>query len=112
MAEPSGTGPRHPAGRILLSSPYGQSTGIGEVKEVQREVTCWTDQSVAALQDALDDADWDMFRCSSDDINVLTEAVVGFVGKLADDTVKKNNQNDFSDERSRAAAYNVGLANW
>ncbi|KAK3545220.1 hypothetical protein QTP70_002065 [Hemibagrus guttatus] len=34
---------------------------------------------VATLQYALDDADWDMFRCSSDDINVFTEAVVGFI---------------------------------
>ncbi|KAK3513076.1 hypothetical protein QTP70_000955 [Hemibagrus guttatus] len=55
----------------------------------QMEVACWTDQSVAALQDALDGTDWDMFRHSSDDINVFTEAVVGFIRKLADDTVKK-----------------------
>ncbi|KAK3563921.1 hypothetical protein QTP86_004863 [Hemibagrus guttatus] len=34
--------------------------------------------SVAALQDALDDADWNMFRCSSDDVNLFTEVVVGF----------------------------------
>ncbi|KAK3507146.1 hypothetical protein QTP70_008620 [Hemibagrus guttatus] len=48
----------------------------------------WTDQSLA-LQDALNDADWDMFRRSSDDINVFTEAVAGFIGKLVDDTVQK-----------------------
>ncbi|KAI5102918.1 hypothetical protein C0J45_6499 [Silurus meridionalis] len=55
----------------------------------QREVARWTDQSVAALQDTLDDADWNMFRRSSDDVNMFMEAVVGFIGKLADDTVAK-----------------------
>uniref|UniRef100_A0A3P9JDD6 Reverse transcriptase domain-containing protein n=1 Tax=Oryzias latipes TaxID=8090 RepID=A0A3P9JDD6_ORYLA len=89
---------------------------------VQREVARWTGQSVAALQDALEDADWGMFRNSSDDINVFTEAVVGFVGKLADDTVQKTkirtfpNQKPWVDKtirdalRSRTAAYNAGLA--
>ncbi|KAK3526575.1 hypothetical protein QTP70_030713 [Hemibagrus guttatus] len=31
----------------------------------------------------------EFFSHSSDDINVFTEAVVGFIGKLADDTVQK-----------------------
>ncbi|XP_060729152.1 uncharacterized protein LOC132847667 [Tachysurus vachellii] len=86
---------------------------------VQREVARWTDQSVAALQDALDDADWDMFRHSSDDVNMFTEAVVG---KLADDTVQKATIRMFPIQkpwvnkpirdalRSRSAAYNTGLA--
>ncbi|RXN08511.1 leucine-rich repeat-containing 24-like protein [Labeo rohita] len=76
-------------------------------------------QSVPALQDALDDADWDMFRNSSDDVNVFTEAVVGFIGKLADDTAQKMtirtfpNQKPWVDKtirdalRSRTAAYNL-----
>ncbi|KAK3505997.1 hypothetical protein QTP70_003344, partial [Hemibagrus guttatus] len=88
----------------------------------QREVVRWTDQSVAALQDTLDDADWDMFWCSSDDINVFTEAVVGFIGKLADDNVKKTiirtfpNKKPWVDKtihdalRSHAAVYSTGLA--
>ncbi|KAK3519756.1 hypothetical protein QTP70_003911 [Hemibagrus guttatus] len=79
------------------------------------------DQSVDALQDALDDADWDMFCRSSDDINMFTEAVLGFIGKLADDTVQKTiirtfpNQKPWVDKtihdalRSCAAAYNAGL---
>ncbi|KAK2852938.1 hypothetical protein Q7C36_008139 [Tachysurus vachellii] len=89
---------------------------------VQREVTRWTDQLVATLQDALDDADWDMFRLSADDVIMFTEVVVGFIGKLADDTVQKTtirafpNQKPWVDKtirdalRSRSAAYNTGLA--
>lgn len=50
----------------------------------------WMDQSVVALQGTLDDADWHMFRCSYDDINVFTKAVVGFK--------KKNHQNVFQPE--------------
>ncbi|KAK3545527.1 hypothetical protein QTP70_008036 [Hemibagrus guttatus] len=80
------------------------------------------DQSGAALRDALDDTDRDMFRRSSDDINVFTEAVVGFISKLADDTVQKMiirtfpNHKPWVDKtirdalRSCATAYNVGLA--
>ncbi|KAK1797598.1 hypothetical protein P4O66_000791 [Electrophorus voltai] len=56
---------------------------------VQREVVRWTDQSVAALQDALDDADWDMFQRRTDDVSEFTEAVVGFIGKLVDDTIPR-----------------------
>ncbi|KAL0150804.1 hypothetical protein M9458_053886 [Cirrhinus mrigala] len=94
----------------------------GRLQSTISEVTRWTDQSVAALQDALDDADWDMFRNSSNDINVFTEAVVGFIGKLADDTALKTtirtfpNQKPWVDKtirdalRSRTAAYNAGLA--
>ncbi|KAK3547213.1 hypothetical protein QTP86_017580, partial [Hemibagrus guttatus] len=79
-------------------------------------------QLVAALQVAIDDADWDMFQHSSDDINMFMEAVVGFIGKLADDTVQKTiirmfpNQKLWVDKticdalRSCDAAYNVGLA--
>ncbi|KAI5628338.1 gastrula zinc finger protein XlCGF28.1-like [Silurus asotus] len=72
---------------IFLMPVYKQR--LKQEAPVQREVTRWTDQSVAALQDALDDAAWDMFQRSSDDVNMLTEAVVGFIGKLTDDTVQK-----------------------
>jgi len=52
-----------------------------------REVTQWTDQSEATLRGALDSADWEMFQCSSNgDFNKFTEAVVGFIGKMAEDT--------------------------
>ncbi|KAK1798026.1 hypothetical protein P4O66_000522 [Electrophorus voltai] len=64
---------------------------------VQREVARWTDQSVAALQDALDDAldeaDWDMFLHSTDDVSKYTKAVVGFIGKLVDDTIPRATRN-------------------
>lgn len=77
---------------------------------------------MADLQDALEDADWDMFRRSSDDVNMFMEAVVGFIGKITDDTVHKTvirtfpNQKPWVDGnirnalRSRSAAYNTGLA--
>ncbi|KAI5607308.1 hypothetical protein C0J50_7060 [Silurus asotus] len=105
---------------IFLMPVYKQR--LKQEAPVQREVKRWTDQSVAALQDALDDADWDMFRRSSDDVNMFTEAVVGFIGKLTDDTLQKNtirtfpNQKPWVDKtirdalRSRSAAYNTGLA--
>ncbi|KAK3540975.1 hypothetical protein QTP86_007696 [Hemibagrus guttatus] len=63
-----------------------------------------------------------MFRRSSDDVNVFTEAVVGLIGKLVDDKVHKTiirtfpNQKPLVDKtvhnalRSRSAAYNSGLA--
>ncbi|KAI5093844.1 epidermal growth factor receptor kinase substrate 8-like protein 3 [Silurus meridionalis] len=118
--------------KAQLRPPFGKSDAIflmpiynqrlKQEAPVQREVAHWTDQSVAALQDALDYADWDMFRRSSDDVNMFTEAVVGFIGKLADDTVQKNtirtfpNQKPWVDKtirdalRSHSAAYNTGLA--
>ncbi|KAK1802485.1 hypothetical protein P4O66_022156, partial [Electrophorus voltai] len=86
-----------------------------------REVARWTDQSVAALQDALDDADWDMFRRSTDDVSEFTEAVVGFIGKLVDDTIPRITIKKFSNQKpwvdrtirealnSRTAAYNAGI---
>ncbi|KAK1803589.1 hypothetical protein P4O66_021005 [Electrophorus voltai] len=88
---------------------------------VQREVTRWTDQLGAALQDALDDADWDMFRRSTDDFSEFTEAVVGFIGKLMDDTIPRTTIKKFPNQKplvdrnirealnSRTAAYNSGI---
>ncbi|KAK3575525.1 hypothetical protein QTP86_029289 [Hemibagrus guttatus] len=63
-----------------------------------------------------------MFRRSSDDVNVIMEVVVGFIGKLVDDTVHKTiirkfpNQKPWVDKtvhdalRSHSAVYNSGLA--
>ncbi|KAK3509535.1 hypothetical protein QTP70_001183 [Hemibagrus guttatus] len=105
---------------IFLMPNYKQR--LKQEVPAEREVMRWLDQLVAALQDTLNDADWDMFRRSSDDINVFTGAVVGFIGELADDTVQKMiirtlpNQKPRVDKtihdalRSRAAAYNAGLA--
>lgn len=45
---------------------------------------------MAALQDRLNDIGWEMFRHSSDDIDMFTEVIVGYIGKLMDDTVEKN----------------------
>ncbi|KAK1792041.1 hypothetical protein P4O66_001819 [Electrophorus voltai] len=64
---------------IFLIPKYKQR--LKREAPVQREVACWTDQSVAALQDAEDDTDWNMFRRSTDDVSEFMEAVVGFIGK-------------------------------
>ncbi|KAK1788599.1 hypothetical protein P4O66_002678 [Electrophorus voltai] len=88
---------------------------------VQREVARWTDQLVAALQDALDDMDWDMIWCSIDNVSEFTEAVVGLIGKLVDDMIPRAtikifpNQKPWVDKtirealKSSTAAYNVGI---
>ncbi|KAK1803662.1 hypothetical protein P4O66_021066, partial [Electrophorus voltai] len=101
---------------IFLLPKYKQR--LKQEAPVQRAVARWTDQSAAALQDALDDADWDMFRRSTDDVSEFTEAVVGFIGKLVDDmiprtTVKKFPQPEARRTKpfarlSRTAAYNAG----
>ncbi|KAK1797423.1 hypothetical protein P4O66_008792 [Electrophorus voltai] len=81
----------------------------------------WTDQLVAALQVTLDDADWDMFWHSSDDVSNYMETVVGFIGKLVDDTIPRATIKTFPNQKpwvdktirkalnSRTAAYNVGI---
>ncbi|KAK1800231.1 hypothetical protein P4O66_000275 [Electrophorus voltai] len=58
-----------------------------------------TDQSLAALQDTLDDTDWDMFRHSTDDVGELTEVVVGFIGKLVDDTIPRATIKTFPNQK-------------
>ncbi|KAK1795531.1 hypothetical protein P4O66_001242 [Electrophorus voltai] len=76
-------------------------------------------ETLASLQDALDDADWDMFCRSTDDVSEFTEAVVGFIGKLVDmipraTTKTYPNQKPWVDKtirealNSRTAAYNTG----
>ncbi|KAK1803349.1 hypothetical protein P4O66_004123 [Electrophorus voltai] len=66
------------------------------------------------------DADWDMFRRSTDDVSEFTEAVVVFIGKLVDNmiprtTIKFPNQNPWVDKtireplNSRTAAYIAGI---
>ncbi|KAK1802735.1 hypothetical protein P4O66_021277, partial [Electrophorus voltai] len=104
---------------IFLLPKYKQR--LKREAPVQREVTRWTDQSVAVLQNALDDADWDMFRRSTDDVSEFTEAVVGFIGKLVDDTIPRITIKKFSNQKpwvdrticealnSRIAAYNEGI---
>ncbi|KAK1784322.1 hypothetical protein P4O66_003519 [Electrophorus voltai] len=104
---------------IFLIPKYKQR--LKREAPVQREVARWTDQSVAALQDALEDADWDMFRRSTDDVSEFTEAVVGFIGKLVDDTIPRITIKKFSNQKpwvdrtirealnSRTAAYNAGI---
>ncbi|KAK1786155.1 hypothetical protein P4O66_017870, partial [Electrophorus voltai] len=68
---------------------------------VQREVARWTDQSVATLQDALDDADCDMFQPSTDDVKPPSRSFPNqkpWVNKTTRDAL------NFC-----TAAYNVGI---
>ncbi|KAI5619397.1 hypothetical protein C0J50_21058 [Silurus asotus] len=104
---------------IFLMPVYKQR--LKQKAPFQREVVCWTDKLVAALQDALDDTDWDMFRRSSDDVRMFTEVVVGFIRKLADDTGQKTTIRTFPNQkprvdtticdalRSHSTAYNTGI---
>ncbi|KAK1804661.1 hypothetical protein P4O66_020656 [Electrophorus voltai] len=104
---------------IFLLPKYKQR--LKREAPVQREVARWTDQLVAALQDALDDADWDMFQHSTDDVSEFTEAVVGFTGKLVDDAIPRASFKTFPNRKpwvhktickalnSRTAAYNAGI---
>ncbi|KAK1804839.1 hypothetical protein P4O66_003678 [Electrophorus voltai] len=71
---------------IFLIPNYKQK--LKQETQIQRVVVCWTDQSVATLQDVLDDTDRYMFWCSTD-VNEFTEAAVGFIGKLVDDTIPR-----------------------
>ncbi|KAK1788604.1 hypothetical protein P4O66_002679 [Electrophorus voltai] len=66
-------------------------------------------------RDALDDVDWDMFRRSTDDVSEFTEAVVGFIGKLVDDTIPRITIKPWVDRtirealNSRTAAYSGNM---
>lgn len=68
---------------IFLMPKYKQS--LKQEALVQREV----DGPIGGRTSGDWMTDWDMFRPSSDNINEFTEAVVGFIGKLEDDTVQK-----------------------
>ena len=106
---------------VLLIPKYKQ--WLKQKSPAAREVIRWTGQSEAALRGALDSVDWDMFRFSSGgDINELTEAVVGFIGKMVEDATPiypirtLPNQKPWVDKtvrdslRACTAAYNSGLA--
>ncbi|KAK1786183.1 hypothetical protein P4O66_017898 [Electrophorus voltai] len=100
---------------IFLLPKYKQR--LKREAPVQREVVRWTDQSV----DALDDADWDMFWRSTDDVSEFTEAVEGFIGKLMYDTIPRTTIKKFPNQKpwvdktiretlnSRTTAYNAGI---
>ncbi len=44
----------------------------------------WSSHSVAMLQAALDDVDWDMFRASSSDVSEFTDIALSFVNTLTE----------------------------
>ncbi|XP_008297714.1 GTPase IMAP family member 8-like [Stegastes partitus] len=100
-----------------------------EMREMKQKIDAQTAEmekekaKKAALQDALETADWDMFQHSSgDDVSLFTEAVVGFIGKLVEDTIPKRTIRELPNQKpwmnkgicdalkSHTAAYNTGLA--
>lgn len=101
----------------ILIAKYKQR--LKQEVAVRREVTRWSDQSEASLQDALNTADWEMF-CSSSD-NEFTEAVLVFIEKIMSDCVIKHTVKTFPNQklwvdkniqdalRARTAAYNTAL---
>ncbi|KAK3521209.1 hypothetical protein QTP70_001061 [Hemibagrus guttatus] len=60
---------------IFLMPRYKQR--LKQEDPVQWKVARWMDQSLVTLQDTVDDADSDIFRHGSDDINEFMEAVLG-----------------------------------
>ncbi|XP_041962711.1 uncharacterized protein LOC121720538 [Alosa sapidissima] len=71
---------------IFLLPRYQQK--LKREPPAMREVTLWSEESENMLQVPLSIVDWDVFR-SEENIDEFTEAVVGFIGKLVDDTVPK-----------------------
>lgn len=70
---------------IFLIPQYKQHIRREEV--ATREVKCWSAQSEAMLQDALEDVDWDMFRASANDVNEFMDVAVSFVSMLAEEII-------------------------
>jgi hypothetical protein len=70
---------------ILLLPGYKQKLK-GE-KLVVRSVQKWSEEADAMLQDCFASADSNMFRCSSNSIDVFTTTVTGFIRKCIDDVV-------------------------
>ncbi|KAK3526235.1 hypothetical protein QTP70_018513, partial [Hemibagrus guttatus] len=107
---------------VVTSAEEQKKDGYTRSSTLTLSKALWEQGEEFVCKDALKDADWDMLQCSFDDINMFTEAVVGLIGKLADDTMQKTtirtfpNQKPWVDKtirialRSRAAAYNAGLA--
>ncbi|KAK1784837.1 hypothetical protein P4O66_018184 [Electrophorus voltai] len=77
--------------RMDRTADSGKSRGGGVCVMANMDTALW--ELHEALTDALDDADWDMFRRSTDDVS---EAVVGFIGGRYDS--KSHHQDDSQPE--------------
>lgn len=86
-----------------------------------KKVRRWTDQSEDMLEDALENADWEMFRLTSTDVSKFMEVVVSYISLLTDTIILTvqikifPNQKPWVDETVRSAlragttTYNAGL---
>lgn len=86
-----------------------------------KEVRRWTDQSEDMLEDALENADWEMFCLTSTDVSKFMEVVVSYISLLTDTIILTvqikifPNQKPWVDEtvrsalRARTTTYNAGL---
>ena len=104
---------------VFLVPKYKQK--ILQEAPVTKDVQRWSDQSETLLQDALENADWEMFRVSSDDINEFAEVVGSYIHFLINDIVQHvkikvyPNQKPWVDKTvkaalaARTASYNAGL---
>lgn len=52
-----------------------------------QHVRCWSSQSVAILEDTLNDVDWDMFQSTLGSVNEFKNTVMSLTAKLIDDIV-------------------------
>ena len=82
--------PRAPFGKsdhnfILLIPSYKRK--LKQEVPVTRSIRKWSDDADATLQDCIASTDWNMFRDSSNGIEVYTTSVIGFINKGIDDVV-------------------------
>ena len=105
---------------IFLLPKYKQK--ILNEAPVTKEVKRWTDQSEGLLQDALDNADWEMFRESSDDVSEFVEVVGSYIHLLITYIIPSVKIKVFPNQKpwvdgtvraalsARTAAYNAGIS--
>ena len=105
---------------IFLLPKYKQK--ILNEAPVTKEVKRWTDESEGLLQDALDNADWEMFRESSDDVSEFAEVVGSYIHLLINDIIPSVKIKVFPNQKpwvdgtvraalsARTAAYNAGIS--
>lgn len=84
--------------KACLMAKYKQRLKL-EPPGVQ-EMHC-TKQSEATLQDVLHIVNWNVFRCSLNDMDEFTEAVLGFIGKVVDDIVPKMTIKTYPNQKPR-----------
>ncbi len=62
---------------------------------------CWSSQSEAMLQAALDDVDREMFRASSSDVSQFRDVALSFVNTLNEQATETVTIRTFSNQKER-----------